>query len=211
MKQLEHSIWAEKYRPAKVSDCILPEGIKNALNGIVNQGKINTHLLLSGGSGMGKTTAAKALCKELDYDYMVINGSNEGRLIDTLRTKITQFASTVSFSGNNKAIILDECLEENEKVRIGTINSYTSIALKDMEYNVDYPVVSFNMSSGDVENDTGRIISDKEDEVFEITFEDGKKVVVNSKHPFIVKTQYGQYIQKSIEDGLNESDEVVSV
>lgn len=109
MKQLEHSIWAEKYRPAKVSECILPEGIKNALNGIVNQGKINTHLLLSGGSGMGKTTAAKALCKELDYDYMVINGSNEGRLIDTLRTKITQFASTVSFSGNNKAIILDEC------------------------------------------------------------------------------------------------------
>jgi DNA polymerase III delta prime subunit len=109
MKNLEHSIWAEKYRPTKIADCILPDVVKNALGGMASQEKLSTHLLLSGPAGGGKTTAAKALCKELDYDFMVINGSNEGRLIDTLRTKITQFASTVSFSGNNKAIILDEC------------------------------------------------------------------------------------------------------
>ena len=211
MKNLEHSIWAEKYRPTKIADCILPDTVKNALGGMASQEKLSTHLLLSGPAGGGKTTAAKALCKELDYDFMVINGSNEGRLIDTLRTKITQFASTVSFSGNNKAIILDECLEECERVRVGTVDNYTNISLKDMALGIDYPIVSFNMETGALENDIGRIISGKEDEVFEVTFEDGRTIAVNKKHPFIVKLLDGTFIQKSIEDGLNEDDNIVGI
>ena len=157
------------------------------------------------------TTSAKALCNELGYDVLVINGSNEGRLIDTLRTTIVQFASTVSFDGNRKCVIIDECLEENEKVRVGTTEDYKSIPLKDLEYNTQYPIVSFNIETGMLENDTGYIISDRDDEVFEITFDDNRTIKVNKKHPFIVKTKDGKYIQKSLEDGLNEYDEIVGV
>lgn len=99
--------WADKYRPTTVDECILPKSIKKMAQGYVKSGKLQ-HLLFAGPAGTGKTTLAKALCNELGYEVMVINGSNEGRLIDTLRTKITQFASTVSFDGSPKCVIIDE-------------------------------------------------------------------------------------------------------
>lgn len=102
-----HSIWTEKYRPKAIKETILPKSTRDELEGFIKQGKI-PNLLFHGGPGQGKTTVALALCEELDYEVLMINGSNEGRLIDTLRTKITNFASTVSLDGRRKCVILDE-------------------------------------------------------------------------------------------------------
>jgi len=99
-------LWVEKYRPQTINDTILDEKLKAVFRKIVESGEI-PNMLFSGSAGLGKTTVAKALCNELDLDYMLINGSEEGN-IDTLRTKIKQFASTVSLQGGYKVVILDE-------------------------------------------------------------------------------------------------------
>jgi DNA polymerase III delta prime subunit len=99
-------LWVEKYRPRKLDDCILPADQKNIFHEMLAKGEIQ-NMLLCGGAGMGKTTVARALCEELETDYIIINGSEESG-IDVLRTKIKQFASTVSFSGKPKVVILDE-------------------------------------------------------------------------------------------------------
>jgi DNA polymerase III delta prime subunit len=100
------SIWAEKYRPNKVADVVLPESIKEKLQRFVDKGNL-PNLIFSGSSGCGKTTVAKAMLEELGCDYIVINGSLDGN-IDTLRVKIKQFASAVSMTGGRKYVILDE-------------------------------------------------------------------------------------------------------
>jgi len=100
----ETFLWVEKYRPKKITDCILPESIKNTFIEFVGQKEI-PNLLLSGGSGVGKTTVARALCEELHADYILINGSEESG-IDVLRNKIKQFASTVSLQSGSKVVIL---------------------------------------------------------------------------------------------------------
>ena len=99
-------LWVEKYRPRNLNDCILPEEQKRVFKEFIEKGEIQ-NMLLCGGPGMGKTTVARALCEELETDYMIINGSEESG-IDVLRTKIKQFASTMSFSGKTKVVILDE-------------------------------------------------------------------------------------------------------
>ncbi len=102
----EQMLWCEKYRPEKISDCVLPESIKSTFQEFANQGKI-PNLLIAGSAGVGKTTIAKALCKEVGCDYIVINGSDENG-IDVLRGKIKNYASSVSLSGGRKVIIIDE-------------------------------------------------------------------------------------------------------
>lgn len=102
-------LWVEKYRPKKISECILSEDIKTTFTEFLKQKEI-PNLLLSGTAGTGKTTVARALCEELGADYIIINGSDEGRQIDTLRNKIKNFASTVSLTehSNHKVVIVDE-------------------------------------------------------------------------------------------------------
>jgi DNA polymerase III delta prime subunit len=99
-------LWVEKYRPHKIEDCILHPSIKETFQQYVKDGKI-PNLLLAGGPGIGKTTVAKALCDEVGCDYLVINGSDESG-IDTFRVKIKQYASSMSFGGGRKVIIIDE-------------------------------------------------------------------------------------------------------
>ena len=99
-------LWVEKYRPTKIEDTILPESLKKTFQKIVTGGEL-PNMLFTGTAGLGKTTVARALCNELDCDYILINGSEEGN-IDTLRTKIKQFASSVSLQGGYKVVILDE-------------------------------------------------------------------------------------------------------
>jgi len=103
---MNHLLWVEKYRPQKVEDCILPDAIKTTFQEYVNRKEI-PNLLLSGSAGVGKTTIAKALCEEVGCDYLVINGSDESG-IDVLRTKIKQYASSISLAGGRKVIIIDE-------------------------------------------------------------------------------------------------------
>ena len=103
---MEHLLWTEKYRPKTIEDCILPERLKLPFQEYVNQRNI-PNLLLAGGAGVGKTTVAKALCNEVGCDYIVINGSDESG-IDTFRTKIKNYASSMSLTGGRKVIIIDE-------------------------------------------------------------------------------------------------------
>ena len=103
---MQEFLWVEKYRPNILSDCILPDELKNTFQEFVNQQNI-PNLLLSGSAGVGKTTVAKAMLEELGADYIVVNGSLHGN-IDTLRTEIMNFATTVSFSEGRKYVILDE-------------------------------------------------------------------------------------------------------
>lgn len=106
METVQNTLWVEKYRPQRVEDCILPDSIKETFQEIINSGEMQ-NLLLSGGAGCGKTTVARALCNELELDNILINCSEDGN-IDTLRTKIRNFASTVSIAGGQKVVILDE-------------------------------------------------------------------------------------------------------
>lgn len=99
-------LWVEKYRPSKIDECVLPTSLKKVFNEMVSTKQL-PNMLFSGTAGVGKTTVAKALCNELELDYIIINGSEEGN-IDTLRGKIKQFASSVSLQGGYKVVILDE-------------------------------------------------------------------------------------------------------
>ena len=112
-------IWVEKYRPKTIDDCILPENIKKTFSDFLNRGEI-PNMLLSGPPGVGKTTVAKALCNQLGVDYYVINGSDEGRFLDTVRNSAKNFASTVSLSSDarHKVIIIDEADNTTSDVQL---------------------------------------------------------------------------------------------
>ena len=112
-------LWVEQYRPQKIDDCILPEGIKTTLKSFVKKGEI-PNMLLSGPPGIGKTTVAKALCNELGVDFYVINGSDEGRFLDTVRNQAKNFATTVSLQANGKpkVIIIDEADNTTNDVQL---------------------------------------------------------------------------------------------
>mgnify|MGYP003311260328 FL=1 len=112
-------LWVEKYRPNKVKDCILPNSIKEVFQGFVNQGEL-PNLLLSGTAGVGKTTIAKALCEEIGASYIVINGSDEGRFLDTVRNRVRQFATTISLTSgaSHKVVIIDEADNTTNDVQL---------------------------------------------------------------------------------------------
>jgi len=99
-------LWVEKYRPKTIGDSVLPDSLKSTFQKIVDGGEM-PNMLFTGTAGLGKTTVAKALCNQLNLDWIIINASESGN-IDTLRTKIKQFASTVSLQGGYKVVILDE-------------------------------------------------------------------------------------------------------
>ena len=112
-------LWVEKYRPQTVDECILPESVKQTFQSFIEQGEI-PNLLLSGTAGVGKTTIAKALCNELGADYYVINGSDEGRFLDTVRNQAKSFASTVSLTSESrhKVLIIDEADNTTNDVQL---------------------------------------------------------------------------------------------
>src|SRR6056300_1353591 len=103
---MEEFLWVEKYRPRKVEEYVLSLDLKKIFQNVLDKGELQ-NMMFTGTAGTGKTTVARALCNELDLDYIIINGSEESG-IDTLRNKIKQFASSVSLSGDLKIVILDE-------------------------------------------------------------------------------------------------------
>ena len=112
-------LWVEKYRPKTIEECILPSNIKKTFQDFLDRGEV-PNLLLAGPAGCGKTTVAKALCNELGVDYYVINGSDEGRFLDTVRNHAKNFASTVSLSSTakHKVIIIDEADNTTNDVQL---------------------------------------------------------------------------------------------
>ena len=112
-------LWVEKYRPNVVEDCILPASTKDVFKGFVDQGEL-PNLLLTGTAGVGKTTIAKAMCEEIGASYIVINGSDEGRFLDTVRNRVRQFATTVSLTSGaaHKVVIIDEADNTTNDVQL---------------------------------------------------------------------------------------------
>ena len=112
-------IWVEKYRPKTIDECILPQSIKKTLQDFVDAGELS-NMLFTGPPGIGKTTAAKALCEQLGVDSYVINGSDEGRFLDTVRNTAKNFASTVSLTSDSKhkVIIIDEADNTTSDVQL---------------------------------------------------------------------------------------------
>lgn len=108
MNKVENQfLWVESYRPQNIDDCVLPESLKKSFHEYVSQGEL-PNFLFTGTAGVGKTTVAKALCNEIGAEYIMINGSDEGREIATLRTTVKGFASTVSLTDAKKVVIIDE-------------------------------------------------------------------------------------------------------
>jgi DNA polymerase III delta prime subunit len=107
MSEREQYLWVEKYRPQKIDDCILPESLKNTFKEFIASGEL-PNFLFCGTAGTGKTTAAKALCNEVGAEYIIVNGSDEGRKIETIRTTITSFAAAVSLDNRKRVVIIDE-------------------------------------------------------------------------------------------------------
>jgi len=103
---VEHTLWVEKYRPHTIQDCILPDAMKATFQEYVNRKEV-PNLLLSGTAGIGKTTVAKAMCDEIGIDYLVINGS-DNRGISTIQIDVKNYATSMSFSGGKKVVIIDE-------------------------------------------------------------------------------------------------------
>jgi len=116
---MKNFLWVEEYRPHTIDDCILPVNIKNSFKGFIEQREI-PNLLLTGSAGIGKTTVAKALCDEINASYIVINGSDEGRFLDTVRNRVRQFATTVSLTSGapHKVVIIDEADNTTNDVQL---------------------------------------------------------------------------------------------
>lgn len=154
------------------------------------------------------TSCIKALCNQLDLEYLFIN-SSEQRSIDVLRQDVTSFVSTLSLDGRKKAVVFDEfCLEENEEIKL---SNNRGLKLKDFELNKQYPILSLNLQTNEIEEDSGEIISEKFEEVFEIELEDGRKIIVTKEHPFFCKDINGNVIEKSLKDNLSIDDFVLTL
>lgn len=199
----EDFLWVERYRPKTVEEMILPVNLKKTFQQFVDQKNI-PNLLLSGPPGVGKTSIARAMLEELKCDYIIINGSMNGN-IDTLRNDILNFASTVSFTGGRKYVILDEsdylnCLEENEKIKL---SNGETISLKDMEENKQYNILSFNTKTSEFENDIAEVVNRSFKMVYELELENGSKVKLTGDHPIICKDFQGNITVRTINEGLN--------
>lgn len=173
-------------------------------------------VFITGLSGNGKTMCVEQACAHLKRELIRFNVTVETDSDDLIGGFRLQNGDTVWHNGpvveamqRGAVLLLDECLDENEKVLIGTVDNYSTVKLSELEYNTEYPVVSFNMQTGELENDAGSIISDKEDELYEVELEDGKVIKLNAKHPFIVMDKNGDYVDRTIESGLSVGDSVI--
>lgn len=198
-------IWMEKYRPQRIEDLVLPDHYINSFKEYIKNPR--NILLTSETPGTGKTSISNAIIKEGEFECLFINASLDNG-IDTLRGKIRQFASSIAFNDKCKLVVLDECLEENEEVLLVNNKTEYYSPLKDLEFGKKYKCKSYNMEKNIIEYDTCELISEKEEEVFEVELEDGRKVLVTDNHPFIVR-ENEKITEKKILDGLKIGDDVV--
>ncbi len=214
MSMLKDRLWVAKYAPSNFDETIMPHSMKNKMLEYIETKNI-PNLGVFGPAGTGKTSSMRALLNQLEVDsgdIMFINASDINS-VDAVRNIIKPFAMSMSINQELpiRFVFLDECLSENEKVRFGTVDDWIGIALKDLKPNTDYPIISINMETGELENDIGNIISDKDDNIYEVELEDGRIIELNSKHPFLVKDHNGKIIEKTIDDGLLVGDLIITL
>lgn len=199
---MKHILWAEKYRPQTVEECVLPDRLKVPFHEYVNQKNIPS-LMLAGGPGVGKTTIAKAMCNEIGCDYLMINGSDESG-IDVFRTKIKQYASSMSLNGMRKVIIIDEadylnCFSEEQEIYI--LENGMPVSRKIGEIvGQNIQLLSYSLSNKELEITEGCVIHSGEEEVFEVEFEDGSTMLCTKDHPFF--TESGEQTTFDVSESL---------
>ena len=198
-------LWTEKYRPHKIDDTILPVKIKETLHEFVKQKQV-PNIILAGSPGTGKTTAARAMLDEIGAEYIVINASLN-RNIDTLRNEIANYASSVSFTGGRKYVILDEadylnCFGGKQRIMIFENNDPKEVNLEDI-VNKNVKIVGLDLETKNTKLSDAFVFCSGEEEVFEVEFEDGSKMFCTKEHEFFNKNL----------DGVNicDSDELVTI
>lgn len=187
------TLWVEKYRPRKISECILPKRIKSQFEAMVNTGVI-PNMILSGSAGVGKTTIAKAIADELGSDVLFINASKDGN-IDTLRTVISDFATTVSLSGKGKVVILDEADYLNPVSTQPSLRSFIEQNSKNCRFimTCNYPmkiieplrsrcmVINFDLSKNDLP-ELGPLAVDRLQEILALEGKSVKQTQILAKY-----------------------------
>lgn len=175
--------WTEKFRPQTLNDLMVDDDTRNIIE---NFGKEIPHLLLTGRPGVGKTTLAKIIAKDiLNCDYLYINASDENG-VDTIREKVIGFAQTMSFDGGLKIVILDECLEENTLVEILRDGEFVKIPIKDVNPDTDL-VKSYSLKYSRYEYRPFEKMYKGEKEVYEIELSNGEKVTCTDTHKWYVE------------------------
>jgi len=184
----EHTLYTEKFRPTNPADYIGNEDFKEDLNKWIKQQDI-PHLLLHGGAGGGKTTAAKLITSNIDCDFLYIKCSDENG-IETIRDKVKLFASSATFRAL-KIIVMDECLEENTLVEVLRKGKLEKIPIKDLDESNDL-VKSYNVKSGKIEWKPFYLWDKGEQETYEIEFENGEVIICTPDHKWYVEDENGK-------------------
>ena len=212
-KTTEHKLNRDHFIPVIDSNYV-PFGNYKDIEKIISSG-IFYPIYLTGPTGNGKSTSIEQICARKKIPLIRVNINNMSDEDQLIGTKTLENGNIQIVEGPilqamrmGCTILIDECLSEHEKIRVGTVDNWIGVPLSEFELGVNYPIVSFNMDNGEFENDFGTIVSEKEDELYEVELDDGSTIILNSKHPFIVENN-GELIQKSIDDGLTEGDMVV--
>ena len=204
-KTMKDTIFTFKYEPKNFDDMILDPVTKERLTKTF---ETFPNLMLIGPPGIGKGTFTNIFIQKTKLDFMKINCSDETS-IDNIRTKVKSFAMSLGIT-QKKIVVLNECLEENEEVIIKYKNgNIETKKLKDLPKNRIFDIISLNLETGKIENDTANIISDKIDDLYEVTLEDGRTIKTTLNHPFIIKSDNGKLIEKPL-SALKENDVIVT-